>query len=181
MVRGRLHYSSNHLLDANVDIDVFSKKTQKITVVAKVNQQQIDSGYNITSVIEMTSRGQHLKVDLKSHVALTKNSAGFGSFLTYLDRHQKLKNAGIIFSADSSEIYLLATAPHKEIIRVDTKLQLQKNLQKLDAEIAIVGNKPLIVNFEAHDMNTFKYLEYQQGRFRTLGKLFFRIKLEVNR
>ncbi|XP_032678528.1 apolipophorins [Odontomachus brunneus] len=161
-VKGRIHCGGEHLLDANVDIDVFSKKTQKITVVAKVNQQQIDSGYNVTSMFEMISRGQHLKVDLKSHVALTKNSVGFGSFLTYLDRHQKLKNAGILFSADCSKIYLLATAPHKEIIKVDAKLQLQKNLQKLDTEIAIAGNKPYIVNFEAHDLNNFKYLEYQQ-------------------
>lgn len=171
VVKGRLHYDNEHLLDANVDIDMFSKKTQKITVVAKVDKQEIDSGYNITSVFEMTSRGQHLKIDLKSHAALTKHAAGFGSFLSYLDRHQKPKSVGVLFSVDSSEIYLLATAPNKEILRVAAKYQLQKNLQKLDGEIAVVGNKPIVVNFEAKGL-TFKYLEYQQGRFETLEKLF---------
>ncbi|XP_011144506.2 apolipophorins [Harpegnathos saltator] len=161
-VKGRLHHGGEHLLDVNVDIDVFSKKTQKITIVAKVHEQQIDSGYNITSLFEMTSRGQHLKVDLKSHVALTKYKVSFGSFLSYLDRHQKPKSVGVLFFADSTELYLLATAPNKEVIRVDAKLQLQKDLQKFDAEVAVAGNKPIVVNFEVHDRNTFKYLEYQQ-------------------
>lgn len=177
-VKGRLHYGGEHLLDANMDIDMFSKKTQKITVVAKVNKQSIDSsGYNITSLLEMNSRGQHLKIDLKSHVALTKNAVGFGSFLSYLDRHQKPKNVGVLFSADDSEIHLLATAPNKEIIRADAKLQVHKNLQKLDAEIVVVGNKPIVANFEAKDWSTFTYLEYQKGGFQILGKLFFGSRL----
>lgn len=170
-VKGRIHYGGEHLLDANVDIDVFNKKTQKITVVAKVAKQEIDSGYNITSVIEMTSRGQHLKVDLKSHVALTKHAAGFGSFLSYLDRHQKPKNVGVLFSANPSTIYFLVTAPNKEIIKVDSKLQLEKNLQKVDSEVVVVGTKPIIMNFEAHDWNSFKYVEYEKGKFRIFQKV----------
>ncbi|XP_014488121.1 PREDICTED: apolipophorins [Dinoponera quadriceps] len=163
VVKGRLYCSSGeHLLDANMDIDLFNKKTQKITLVAKVNQQIIDSGYNITSVIDITSRGQHLKIDLKSHAALTKNAVSFGSFLSYLDRHQKPKNAGILFTGDSSEMYFLVTALNKEIIRADAKMQLQKNLQKIDAEVAVIGSKPVVMNFEAHDFNNFKFSEYQQ-------------------
>lgn len=164
-VKGKLHYGGEHLLDANVDIDLFNKKTQKITLMAKINQQKLDSGYNITSAIEMVSRGQHLKVDLKSHMAFTKNSASFGSFLSHLDRHQKMKSVGVLFSVDPSEMYFIATAPDKEIIRVDSKLQLQKSLQKFDTEIAVVGNKPIVINFEIRDWNSFKYLEYQKGRF----------------
>ncbi|KAL6440757.1 hypothetical protein ACFW04_003301 [Cataglyphis niger] len=161
-VKGRLHYGSQHLLDANVDIDVFAKKTQKISLVAKLSQQNIDKGYNLTSVIEVNSRGQQLKVDLKSHAVLSENTIGFGNILTYTDSKQKTKNVGILFSADSKETYLLVTGPNKELLKIDAKLQLEKNLQKLDAEIAIVGNKPIIINIEANDWNSFKYLEYQQ-------------------
>ncbi|KAM0732090.1 Apolipophorin [Formica fusca] len=160
-VKGRLHYGGQQL-DANVDIDVFAKKTQKISVAAKLSQQNIDKGYNFTSVIEMNSRGQQLKVDLKSHTVLSENTIGFGNILTYTDSHQKTKNVGILFSADCKKTYLLVTGPNKELLKVDVKLQLEKNLQKLDAEIAVVGNKPTIINIEANDWNSFKYVRYQQ-------------------
>lgn len=163
MVKGRLHYGGQHLLDANVDIDVFAKKTQKISVAAKLSQQNIEKGTNLTSLIEVNSRGQQLKFDLKSHALLAAHSIGFGSILTYTDSHQKLKNMGILFSADPKKTYLLVTAPNKELLKVDAKLQLEKNLQKLDAEVTIVGNNPIIVNAEANDWNSFKYLEYEQG------------------
>nr|XP_012225513.1 PREDICTED: apolipophorins [Linepithema humile] len=161
-VKGRLHYGGEHLLDANVDIDVFAKKTQKIIVLAKVNRQALQKGYNLTSVIEVNSRGQQLKVDLKSHVAVSDRVVGFGSVLSYTDVNQKPRSAGIVFSFDPTEAYLLVSSPSKELLRVDTKLQLQKNLQKLDAEIAVVGNKPIVINAESNDWNSFKYLEYQQ-------------------
>lgn len=162
-MKGRLHYGGQ-LLDANVDIDVFAKKTQKISVAAKLSQQNIDKGYNFTSVIEVNSRGQQLKVDLKSHTVLSKNTIGFGNILTYTDSHQKTKNVGILFSADCKKTYLLVTGPNKELLKVDVKLQLEKNLQKLDAEIAVVGNKPTIINIEANDWNSFKYVRHQQGK-----------------
>ncbi|XP_018393503.1 PREDICTED: apolipophorins [Cyphomyrmex costatus] len=161
-VKGKLHYGGEHLLDANVDIDVFAKKTQKINVVAKLNQQNIDKGHNITSIIEVNSRGQQLKVDLKSHLTVSDSQFGFGSMLSYTDVHQKPKSLGVLFSADSNEAHLLVTSPNKELIKFDTKLQLKKNLQKFDSEIVILGNKPIIINFEAHDLNSFTYSEYQQ-------------------
>jgi len=150
------------LLDANVDIDVFAKKTQKINVLAKVNRQALEKGCNLTSVIEVNSRGQQLKVDLKSHVAYSNSKFGFGSVLSYTDVNQKPKSTGILFSLDSTEMYLLVSAPSREILRADAKLQLQKNLQKLNAEIAVVG-KPTIITVEANDWNSFKYLEYEQS------------------
>lgn len=163
-VKGKLHYGGEHLLDANVDIDVFSKKTQKINVVAKLNRQSIEKGQNITSVLEVNSRGQQLKVDLKTHVAISDNKFGFGSILSYTDVHQKPKSVGVLFAVDPTEAYLLVTALNKELLKVDTKLQIKKNLQKFDTEVVIVGNKPLVVSYESHDWNSFTFTEYQQGK-----------------
>lgn len=161
-VKGKLYYGGQHLLDANVDIDIFAKKTQKISIVAKLNREKIEKGYNLTSVVEVNSRGQQLKVDLKSHAALTDYEVGFGSLLTYTDVHQKTKSVGVLFAADNTELNLLVKAPNKELLRVDAKLKLEKNLQKLDADFAIVGNKPIIISIEVNDWNSFKYLEYQE-------------------
>ncbi|XP_011691522.1 PREDICTED: apolipophorins [Wasmannia auropunctata] len=159
-VKGKIHYGGEHLLDANVDIDVFAKKTQKINVVAKLNRQNIEKGHNITSLIEVNSRGQQLKVDLKSHLAISDTKFGFGSMLSYTDVHQKPKSVGVLFAADPTEVYLIMTSPNKELLRVDTKMQFTKNLQKFDTEVAIVGNKPIVSSFEAHDWNSFTYSEY---------------------
>lgn len=173
-VRGKLHYGGEHLLDANVDIDVFAKKTQKINVVAKLNRQNIENGHNVTSLIEVNSRGQQLKVDLKSHVAISNSQLGFGSVLSYTDVNQKPKSVGVLFAADSTKAYLLATSPDKELLKVDAKLQLKKNLQKLDTEVVILGNKPIVVNFEANDWNSFTYSEYQ-------GKIDFELNILFRR
>lgn len=179
LVKGRLHYGGEHLLDANVDIDVFAKKTQKISVLAKVNRQTIQKGFNLTSVIEVNSRGQQLKVDLKSHLAVSDRAFGFGEVLSYTDVNQKPRSTGILFSVDPSQAHLLVSSPSKELLRVDAKLQLQKSLQKLDAEITVVGKKPTIINAETNDWNSFKFVEYQQGELRLMKDLVVFRKMTV--
>ncbi|XP_011166991.1 apolipophorins [Solenopsis invicta] len=160
-LKGKLHYGGEHLLDANVDIDVFAKKTQKINIVAKLNRQDIEKGHNLTSVIEVNSRGQQLKVDLKSHFAIGEDKLGFGSILSYTDINQKPKSVGILFDTDETQLYFLVTGHNKELLKVDSKLHLQKNVQKLDTEIVIVG-KSFMTTLEAHDWNSFTYTEYNK-------------------
>ncbi|XP_019888404.1 apolipophorins [Ooceraea biroi] len=163
-VSSKIHYGGENLLDANVDIDLFAKRVQKISVTAKVKKQDIDNhGHNITSVIEVNSQGQQLKVDLKSHLVYSKKELGFGSMLSYMDQHKKPKNVGILFSVNPTEGYLLVTSPNKDLIRVTAKMELQKNLQKLEADVAILDNQPLVIVSELHDWNNFKYQEYRTG------------------
>ncbi|XP_011871153.1 PREDICTED: apolipophorins [Vollenhovia emeryi] len=164
MVKGKLHYGGEHLLDANVDIDVFGKKTQKINVVAKLNRQNIEKGNNVTSVIEVTSRGQQLKVELKSHVAISELHVGFGSMLSYTDVNQKPRSVGVLYSSSPKGGYLLVTALNKELLKFDEKIQVEKNLLKVDGELTILDNKPIIMNFEARDWNSFAYTEYVQDK-----------------
>jgi len=162
-VSGKVHYGGENLLDANVDIDLFARRMQKISVIAKVQKQEMGNGRNITSVIEVNSQGQQLKVDLKSHIAYSNKQFGFGSMLSYLDHQKKPKSVGILFSVDPMESHLLVTSPNKEIIRADAKTQLQKNLQKLDSEITILNSQPIAINIEMHDWNNFKYETYEKG------------------
>lgn len=162
VVKGRLHYGGEQLLNANMDIDVFAKKTQKITLVAKMKRLEIEKGYNFTSEIEMHSRGQQLNVILKSHVEVSKRSSGFGSVLSYTDQHQKPKSVAVLYHADPAQMYFIVTGPNRDLLRITTNMQLQKNLQKIDSYWAIADMKPYVVNFE-HDWNSFKYSEYQEG------------------
>jgi len=173
---GKVHYGGENLLDANLDIDLFARRVQKISVSAKVQKQEIDNGRNITSVIEVNSQGQQLKVDLKSHIVYSNKQFGFGSMLSYLDQHKKPKSVGMLFSVDPMESHLLITSPNKEIIRADVKTQLQKNLQKLDSKITILDKHPIAINMEMHDWNNFKYETYEKGAW---NQLFSRVAREI--
>jgi ribosomal protein S12 len=48
------------LLDATVDFDVFSKKNQKVTVIAKLVRNQVSNGFNITGFISTKGRVSEL-------------------------------------------------------------------------------------------------------------------------
>lgn len=178
-VSGKLHYGGENLLDANMDIDLFARRVQKISVMAKVKRQNINNGRNITSVIEVNSQGQQLKVDLKSHVVYTNMEIGFGSILSYTDQHKKPKRVGVLFALDPRKAHLYVMSPNKEIIRADAKMQLQKNLQKLDAEVAILNNQPIVINMEVNDLNNFKYQEYAKGTLH-LDTVSISVPLEYN-
>ncbi|XP_008560242.1 apolipophorins [Microplitis demolitor] len=164
MVKGKLHYGGEHLLDANVDIDLFAKKAQKITIVTHIVKHEIPKGYNITGAFEIGSRGQQLKVDLQQHLVLSTSEVGFGSFLSYTDINQKPRNVGSLFSLNLHGAHLLIQGPDKDLLRADTTMEWSKNLQKIETECSLLGNPPVVVSFEAHDLNSFKYQSYQKDK-----------------
>lgn len=164
-VKGKVHYGGEHLLDANLDIDVFAKKTQKIVIVGKLIRDTIPKGYNITGGFEVNSRGQQLKVVLKQHLAVSGEEIGFGSILSYTDQHQKPKSLGALFSLNAKEAHILVQAPNKDLIKSDTSLTLTKNLQKIDTEYTILDNPTVVINFEANNMNSFKYQQNEKSKF----------------
>ncbi|XP_076681659.1 retinoid- and fatty-acid binding glycoprotein apolipophorin isoform X2 [Andrena cerasifolii] len=162
VVKGKLHYGGERLLDANVDIDVFAKKNQRIVIVANLQRNELPNGNNMTGLLEVNSHGQQLKLDLKSHLAASTKEIGFGTFFTYNDVHQKPKTLGALFSADLSRIFLLVTLPDKELIKDEWKMQLSKAQQKVDRELSLLGEAPEVTSFEANDLNSFKFLQYSK-------------------
>lgn len=163
-VKGYLHYGGDKLLDANLDIDVFAKRSQKISIVANVQRQQIPDGQNVTSLVEVNSRGQQLKLDLKSHLAISKKQIGFGSFFTYNNVKQKPKTLGALYSADLNHVSLLVTLPDKQLIKDDWKFDITKNTQKVTRQLSLLDSTPQILNFEASDFNRFKLETYLKSK-----------------
>lgn len=159
-MKGYLHYGGDKLLDANLDIDVFAKRSQKISIVANVQRQQIPNGQNVTSLVEVNSRGQQLKLDLKSHLAISKKQIGFGTFFTYNNVKQKPKTLGALYSADLNHVSLLITLPDKQLIRDNWKFDITRNTQKVHRELSLLDNTPQVLNFEANDFNRFKLETY---------------------
>lgn len=164
VVKGKLHSGGQNLLDANVDIDVFAKKTQKINIVAKVLRLPIPNGYNLTGSFQVLSKGQQLNVEHKTHLTLSSNEIGAGSIFSYTDINQKPKSIVQLFSANLNEVHLLITSPNKEIIRSDATMEFTKKKQKVVAETNILDGKPYVTSFIAENLNNFKFVKYEKSK-----------------
>ena len=164
IVKGKLHCGGENLVDANLDIDLFAKKAQKINIVAKVARVAIPQGFNYTNNIEITSRGQQLKVELREHLAISTSSFGLGSIFSYTDEHQKPKSVGLLFSANPKEVHLLVLSPNKELIKYDSKMEFTTSVQTIDSELSVLTNKPIVFNFEAKELHSVKFSTYNKGK-----------------
>ncbi|XP_015121091.1 apolipophorins [Diachasma alloeum] len=164
MVKGKIYTGNEYYLDANVDFDVFAKKTQKITVAAQLFKRQMEKGYNITGLVDVTSRGQQLKVNLKNNLAVSSSEMGFETSLSYNDKNQKAKTVGVFFNANAKQINLKIQGPNKYLLQSDSTIELSKNKQMIESKYQIVDNPTVVVSIEAHDFNNFKYQSYQQDK-----------------
>lgn len=166
-MKGKLHIGGPHLLDGNLDIDIFAKKNQKIAIVAKVVQTPIEnnSGYNISSTLSIYSQGQRLKVDIDEHLAFTRNLIDYASVLSYTDENQRPKSTGIQFTANLQEAHLLIFSPDKQLIKADAQIELTKNSQKVETDVAIFGREPVVHIWEVKDFNSFKYFVFEKSEY----------------
>lgn len=164
-VKGRIHCGGDdNVIDANLDIDLFAKKSQKINVVGKLARVSIPHGFNYTNYIEVNSQGQKLKIQVKEYVAISTLAVGFGSMYYYTDEHQKPKSFGFDFSANEKEVNLLVLSPNKELIKYHSKMEWTINEQKINSELSVLTKKPIIFNLEAKDWNSFKFSNYVKGK-----------------
>lgn len=163
VIKGKLHSGGDNFLDANLDIDMFAKKTQKINVVAKIVKIPMTKGYNVSSTLEFTSKGQQLRVERNSHLALSPTEVKFGSTLSYNDIKQNPKTIGVVFSANLKEAHFLLQGPNQDLIKADSKMEFTKNLQKIDSEVKVLDNPAALINFEAKDWNSVNFAYAHKG------------------
>ncbi|XP_017879492.1 apolipophorins [Ceratina calcarata] len=163
IVKGNIHSSSEHPLHLNLDIDVFAKKSQRISIAALIERERLQKGINITGSIEVNSRGQQLKLDLKSHLAIFLNQLEFGNSITYNDVNQKPKTMGIYYSADIKQVSALITLPDKEVFRDEWKMDMSKNALNLNRELSLLGETPRVMTFEI-SWNSVKFEAYRKDK-----------------
>lgn len=165
IVKGKVHVGGEQLFDANVDIDVFKSKNDKITANARIVRSELPKGYNITNNVNIQSKGQKLDVKLDQHFAATANSVDLGSTFFYTDQHLKPKSFGAFFSASPQQVDVFAYIPGKELIKSHTAVTVAKDTQKVENEFAILGHKPIVATIEFKDYNSFKFNYGSKGQF----------------
>lgn len=162
-VKGNLNVGDERLLYANLDIDVFAKKSQKISITADVQRRPINGGNNVTSEIQVNSVGQKLKLSLDSWVVYSDKEVGASSYFMYNDVQQKSKSLGGSISADWNRVDLLLTLPDKELISDQWRLDFSKDTQSINRELSLLGEPADVFKFEAKGLNSFKATIYRQG------------------
>lgn len=180
IVKGNLNVGGTQLLDANVDIDVFRSKNDKITANAKLVRSDIAKGYNVTGTLNIHSNGQKLDIKSDQYLAATINSVDLGASLSYTDKQQKPKSLGAFFVANPQQVDLYVFVPGKEIVKSHTNIVVGKDNQKLDTEFSILGHKPVVANLELKDYNSFKASYGRKGE-RDLFDISFLLFCRENR
>lgn len=163
-VKGRLHCGGDRLLDANLDLDIFEKKSQKISINANVQKQPLQDGQNVTSNIEVNSRGQQLKLALKSALAYSSEQIELSSFFTYNDVHQKPKTLGAMLTSDKSQTELFVTLPDKVLIKDEWKYQISKDQQSIHRELHLLDEPAIVMKLEGKGLNGFNFVTYYNDK-----------------
>jgi hypothetical protein len=164
VVKGKLHVGGEQLLDANAEFDIFNTKNDKIIASAKLIRIDQPKGYNITSNFNLRSKGQQLDVKVDEHYAVKPYSIDLGSTISYTDKNQKPKSLGAYFLANLEQVDLFAYIPDKELVKSHTSISVSKHSQKFETEFSLFGNKPVAVNYELKDYNSFTFDLGRKGK-----------------
>ncbi|KAJ8687230.1 hypothetical protein QAD02_023024 [Eretmocerus hayati] len=157
IVKGKMNVGGEQIFGANVDIDLFKTKTDKITADVKLVKREIPKGYNTTSSLNVYSKGQLIDVKSNGHVAVATGLVDLGHVFSYTDVILKPQNFGAYFSATPEKVDVHVFMPTKDVIKSHTTINVGKDLQKIDSELSVLERDPVVAVVELKDYNSFKF------------------------
>uniref|UniRef100_A0A8D9BZI6 Apolipophorins n=1 Tax=Cacopsylla melanoneura TaxID=428564 RepID=A0A8D9BZI6_9HEMI len=86
-----------NVVDANVDIDVFQKKGQKIVIDLSVNREKRDKGQKVNTKFSVVSKDQNLNFVLGGHTILDNEKLEDHTTITYVDKNNKKRDGLLHF------------------------------------------------------------------------------------
>ncbi|XP_044727273.1 apolipophorins isoform X2 [Chrysoperla carnea] len=146
----------------NVDIDVFAKKQQKVTIKGTVTGTPIgEKGYNVTSEILIDSKGSNIHASILDHFAVSTNGISAGHKATYTDAKHK-REAVFLLVANKEQFELVAQIPYVQPLHISSKLQVTKKSLVAHSSIDICGVKHIIQELEIKDFNMIHVTQYSK-------------------
>jgi hypothetical protein len=141
-------------------IDIFAKQNSKIVTTCKTqgsagenNKYTIDSHCTMKSVgmgIEINYEEIFLHYDSKAHSVKFLEKLDFN-----IDNHKCTCLA--LLEADPTRVHAKVQLHNKELLNLESKLQLSKEQQIIDTDLKILGVKPIASHYEFKNYNTMKY------------------------
>lgn len=93
------------VVDANLDIDVFQKKGQKIVVDLQVNREKREAGQKVNTKFSIVSKDQNMNFVLGGYTLIDSDKLEDHTTLSYIDKNNK-KRDGLIHFEYSKQKFL---------------------------------------------------------------------------
>lgn len=154
-VTGRLSVGGpQNLLDANLDLDVFADKKQKVVLDAKISALQIPGGRNITGTISAKSKALSLDVVLDGHLALSPEVISTSQFLTYEDAKLGSRSIGQYTKLAKDKFFVIVKLPSAVLLMINSNLKISRDVQSFDSTYQTYSLSPAVVQGEIKDWNS---------------------------
>lgn len=140
----------------NVDIDVFGKKSHKISINGESIVTKLDNGYKIVGDMAVVSKGFDL--NMKSHEFLSVQPTDFSYGYDFNYQLEKSKcNCKLLAKLNKENGEVLVRLMDKDLVHVESKMDLTKESQTVDSTITTYGMKPYVTHFQVKNFNTMVY------------------------
>lgn len=144
------------LIEVNIDLDVFGKKQQKISINGFSKATKLENGYKVLSEINAVSKGLNLDAKVTELISLQMKDVHYDYKLLY--NFDKTKSeTHFVARANAQEAELLVKLMNKELLHTESKLQLSKESQTVDSTHSAYGLKPITTHFQLKNFNTMIY------------------------
>lgn len=146
----------NKQLDIKLELDVFGKKSHKITLSGSVKGTKLENGIKLNSEAQLVSKGFDMDIKAAEEVTMQTKNLGYDLKVHYkLDKLEHESHASAKLNMKEAELVLKMF--NYDLINVNSKLQLSKDNQVADTTISVHGLKPLVTHFEVKDLNTMMF------------------------
>lgn len=139
-----------------LDLDVFAKKNQKMTISGKSSADKIENGYKVHADGTVASKGLNLDVKYSEDIAVSTKGVDYDFKLNYQMDKTKLDNA-ITAKVNAKQMVLLLKVLNKNILNVDANMALTKDSQVVDSTVSVVGLGDYLTHTELKNFNTFMH------------------------
>ncbi|GLV37036.1 apolipophorin [Carabus blaptoides fortunei] len=141
-------------VEFNVDVDIFAKKNQKISVGGFTVMTKLDQGYKFVSNLNAASKG--LNLDLKASEVINLEPQNLHYELKCAYQLEKIKQDNIVSGTlNPKKAEILLKLLNHNLLHIDSKLQISKDSQVADTKISAVGITDAVSHVEIKNFNTF--------------------------
>lgn len=154
-----------------LEIDIFKNNNQAIILNGSVGNNETGlKRFNITCAFDVKSQGLGFEYGIDGHAAASLDRRQFSASGTVTSAISDLRASAYIFGAED-KIELAVNGFNEEILNIDFQHKKDTHQTNLKATAHLLGSKPLIGDFSASDLKSFKASIVRDKLFNINGEI----------
>lgn len=158
-----------HSVNTEVVFDIFKLPEQQIVASSHLENIKSNPGFNITSSQVLRSTGLGFEYTLNGHAGLNTERQEFSSGADLSSGTSDLKASAFVFGNKEHAEVLIYTL-NEEVVKMVADFNKQKLLTKFNAQLQVMGKKPVEINAELQPTNA-KITLTRQGLLTAQGEV----------